>query len=362
MDERVVRFRVGVMVLATGFITAILVLLFGDFSSFGQSNYKVYIAFPQAPGVTRDTPVRKSGILIGRVSSVDFADQEQQDRGFNVIITAKINKGVELRENENCQVGSSILGGDAVLQFIPSGDRNRPKGLLGDGDVVAGVVTPDPLQVFSNLEGSLTEAIVSVARTSDEVGRLAGRLGDLLGNNDEQFTRIVNKTELTLDKIRSAVESTNEVLSDPMVKENLKRAVSDLPEVLQEMKTTISGVKNTLQLVDNNLKNVEGLTKPLGDRGTQIINNIENSTAKLDLVLSEMGNFSKKLNDSEGSLGQLLNNPDVYQQLNSAITNVNDITRQLKPIVRDVRVFTDKVSRHQGSILREALHPSSGIK
>ena len=73
MDERVVRFRVGVMVLATVFITAILVLLFGDFSTFGQSTYTVYIAFPQAPGVARDTPVRKSGILIGRVSSVPIS-------------------------------------------------------------------------------------------------------------------------------------------------------------------------------------------------------------------------------------------------------------------------------------------------
>ena len=249
-----------------------------------------------------------------------------------------------------------------MLQFVPSGDTARKHTVLVDGDAVPGLTPPNPLQVMEKLEGGLTIAIRSVADTSDQVGRLAGKLSDLLGNNDEQFTRIVNKTELTLDKIRAAVESTNEVLSDPVVKANLKKAISELPEVLGEMKNTIGGLKNTLQLVDNNLKNVEGLTKPLGDRGTQIINNIETSTARLDAVLSEMGNFSKRLNDNEGSLGQLLNNPDIYQKLNSALTNVDDITRKLKPIVSDVRVISDKLARHPGMLIRDALKPNSGIK
>lgn len=362
MDERVVRFRVGVMVLATGFITAILVLLFGDFSNFGQSTYAIYIAFPEAPGVTRDTPIRKSGILIGRVSNVVFADQEQQDRGFNVIVTARINGKYELKANENCQVNNSILGGETVLEFVPSSDRSRPTTRLVDGDVAPGVVTPNPLQVFANLESSLTEAIVSVAKTSDQVGRLAGRLGDLLGNNDEQLGRIVNKTELTMDKLRQAVESTNDLVSDPVIKENLKKTIAELPEVLQEMKTTVGGVKNTLQLVDNNLKNVEGLTKPLGERGSQIISNIENSTAKLDTVLQEFSSFSSRLNSQEGTLGQLMNNPDVYQQLNSAAANINCLTRDLKPILRDVKIISDKLARDPSRVVSGVLFPPSGIK
>jgi phospholipid/cholesterol/gamma-HCH transport system substrate-binding protein len=192
--------------------------------------------------------------------------------------------------------------------------------------------------------------------------RLAGKLGDLLGNNDEQLSRIVEKTELTMDKLRQAVESTNDLVSDPVIKENLKKSIAELPQVLQEMKNTIGGVKNTLQLVDNNLKNVEGLTKPLGERGTQIISNIENSTAKLDAVLTEMSSFSKKLGSSEGTLGQLMNNPDVYQQLNSAVTNINCLTRDLKPIVRDVRVISDKLARDPSRIISGVIRPPSGIK
>ncbi len=67
------------------------------------------------------TPVRKSGILIGRVTKVDFA----QEGGVNV--TAEINEGVTLYRSEVPQVTGSLLGGDVVIQFIK---RTRPPALI----------------------------------------------------------------------------------------------------------------------------------------------------------------------------------------------------------------------------------------
>ena len=67
MDERVMQFRVGVMFLATLIITGILLVMFGKLPRLHRRNYPVQVRFDDAGGVTKDTPVRKSGILIGRV-------------------------------------------------------------------------------------------------------------------------------------------------------------------------------------------------------------------------------------------------------------------------------------------------------
>src|SRR5688500_10818822 len=75
MDQRIAQFRVGVMVLATLCITVILVLLFGQMPTMMNKNYTVVIHCLNAPGVTADTPVLKSGIPIGRVSNVAFAKE-----------------------------------------------------------------------------------------------------------------------------------------------------------------------------------------------------------------------------------------------------------------------------------------------
>jgi hypothetical protein len=54
----------------------------------------------------------------------------------------------------------------------------------------------------------------------------------------------------------------------------------------------------------------------------------------------------------------LLNNPDLYHQANSAVANLNDLTKELKPIVSDVRTFTSKIARHPNQLIFR----SSGAK
>jgi phospholipid/cholesterol/gamma-HCH transport system substrate-binding protein len=343
------RFRIGVVALATILVTVILVLMIGGGPSLMQGTYPLDVYFEEAPGVAKDTPVRKFGIRIGRVSNVGFAGGDKT----GAIVTVEINDGVDILDNETFRIDRGVLG-DAVLEVITAAhpEENEP-GLL------KGEVRPDPLEIVANLEGGLGRALNSLADTSDDIGELATRVNDLLGNNEEQVVRIVNKLEQTIDRLSSTVASTDELLSDPVLKENLKRSISDLPEVLTDAREAIGGLKTALAGVDRNLANLEGLTRPLGERGGQLVANLENTLAKLDNVMTDISAFSEGLNNSEGSLGMLMNNPDVYQQLNEAATRVNDLTKQLGPILDDARVFTDGLARHG---LNGVLKKNSGTK
>jgi phospholipid/cholesterol/gamma-HCH transport system substrate-binding protein len=155
------------------------------------------------------------------------------------------------------------------------------------------------------------------------------------------------------------VASTDELLSDPVLKENLKRSISDFPEVLTDAREAIGGLKTALSGVDRNLANLEGFTRPLGERGSMLVANLESSTTKLDKVLSDMQAFSAGLSNTNSSLGMLMNSPDVYQQLNEAATNINQLTRDMRPILADARIFTDKLARHG---LNGALKRDTGTK
>ncbi|MEO2021361.1 MAG: MlaD family protein, partial [Pirellulaceae bacterium] len=74
MDERVLKFRVGVVVLTATIVTAILIVMFGAIPDFTGTYYQLNIEFPAAPGVGRNSPVLKSGVPIGRVTDVDLQD------------------------------------------------------------------------------------------------------------------------------------------------------------------------------------------------------------------------------------------------------------------------------------------------
>lgn len=348
------RFRVGVVALATILVAVTLVLLIGGAPSVLHGTYPLEVKFIEAPGVAQDTPVRKFGIRIGKVTSVGFAEDDS-----GAIVTVEIDSTVKLRKDENFRIDRGVLG-DAVLEVVKDESvAFVPDAYLDAGDVLEGSVRPDPLAIVANLEGGLTDALASIATTSNEIGELATRVNDLLGNNEEQVVRIVGKMEQTIDRLAGAVASTDELLSDPVLRENLKRSISDLPEMLADAREAIGGLKTALAGVDRNLANLEGFTRPLGERGSVLVGSLESSITKLDAVLSDLSGFSEGLNNTEGSLGQLMNNPDVYQNLNEAATNINQLTKELRPILNDARMFSDKLARHG---LNGALKRDTGTK
>lgn len=379
MNDRVVQFRVGVVVLATAIIAAILIVLFGDADSLWKSHKTIYIKFPSAPGLTVDSPVRKSGILIGRVGAVDFAPDGQ------ILVTIEVDRDVKLYRTDRARISTSLLG-DATLEFVPTFTPDEPPepgllrsaeplgqnpilpavalvtlaqaqaplqppapneqpALLQEGDVIQGEVIPSPTEVMVNLEGKIGAAADSLSLAGRRVDQLAGRLNSFLEQNDGQFNRILAKSEVALDSFNRTMGAFDELLGDEQLRENLRRSLADLPLLLDDTRAAMLGVQQAAALADENLNNLRGFTGPLGERGDEMVAKIESGVTNLDELLAQLAAFSRTINESEGSMGQLINNPDLYQNLNRAALNIRGVSEQLQPIVHDVRVFTDKIAR-----------------
>jgi phospholipid/cholesterol/gamma-HCH transport system substrate-binding protein len=368
MNERVVQFRVGVMVLATVFITAILVVLFDGFPNLVEGPYTLYIDFPEAPDISVGTPVRKSGILIGRVSKVQFAE-DLDPTMEGVVVTVQIDANRTIRRNEMPKCSKELLGG-SYIQFVPARGRKSSKPakanaspMLQPDEMIEGETSTDALQVISQLQGSLAGALRSVAKTSDEIGLLSGQVNDLLRNNNEQFVRVVNKAETALDTIQETAKNANLLVGDPALRNNVFAAAAEFPRTVTRMNEALGRIQNTFESADRNFRNVEGLTKSLGDRGPQLVQNLESAAAGINELVRDVNLFTRALNSPEGTVGKLLKDDELYQQVNQTIANVNQIMCELQPIINNAKVFSDKLARHPEALgVRGALRPSSGIK
>jgi hypothetical protein len=94
-----------------------------------------------------------------------------------------------------------------------------------------------------------------------------------------------------------------------------------------------------------NLDNIANFTKPLGERGPQLVDNLDGSLANINQLLEQLVTFTDNLNSRQGSLGRLLNDPALYLRLERTLGNAEDITARLKPIMDDIRIFSDKIAR-----------------
>ncbi len=355
MNDRTVQFRVGVMVLATAIIAGILIVLFGDLPSLVQGNYPIRMRFLDARGVSTGTPVRKNGILVGRVTDVTL-----DERG-GVMVMADIDSHVPLYRDEQPRISGSLLG-DAEISLVP-GRVVPPRTRLQPDDVLEGIVVRDPIEAFSTLEPKLSTALDSLVAASETVSKLAVTIDKTLLGDDDRFDKLIGKTEKALDDFSLAMTGVNDIIGDEAARRRMKESIGMLPDVLGDLRTAVKGIGATVDSADRNLRNLEGLTRPLGERGEQIVTRLDSTIGRLDEVLLQASGFVKSLNESEGTLGRLVRDPKLYEELSATVSNVNRISRELRPIINDVRVFSDKIARHPESLgVRGALDRRPGLK
>ena len=358
MNDRIKQFRVGVVVLATSIIGAILVTLNGPTSTEWipglDKHYQVTIELQQAPGIGPNTPVRKNGLLIGRVADVE----DLQD---HVAVKANIDAGRLLYANYHVQLRTTLLG-DATLEFVaePVPPGTPP---VGADAVFKGNLAPNPLDAITNLEGKLDSMIDSLKQAGDEVGKLAKTVNEAIGPDPEagRVPKLLDTAERSMADLSKAAQTFDKFFGDP----ELMSTVREARLTMGDVRDVAEAVQSPIEAIDRNLKNLEGLTEPLGRNGEQVSQSLIDGLNGLARIVEDVTVLVDALNSRNGTIGRLIHDPAVYDNLNRLLCNsnqvvlrINDLTLRLRPVVDDVRIFSDKIAREPGRIVGGAVNPS----
>ena len=109
-------------------------------------------------------------------------------------------------------------------------------------------------------------------------------------------------------------------------------------------------MSGTFASLEQNMRNVEGLTKPLGERGETLVGEAADSMHKLNLLTENLLRFSQQVNDQRRLAGRLLHDKELYMRVSHLVANIDDLTRDLKPILNNVAIFSDKIARHPSDL------------
>jgi phospholipid/cholesterol/gamma-HCH transport system substrate-binding protein len=285
--------------------------------------------------------------------------------------------------------------GDATIDFVTTAS-NVPPQALSDGAVIPGVVDPQPLEAIAKL-GDLQQDFARASRAlegaGNEVAVLARRVNNAFGDETEEgrVTRLLDTTERAMSQFANTMTSINEIIGDepapgaapppvngqpappagqqPIDGQQLRRRVrqglNELPEAVREARVTMQQFRGTLELADKNLRNLEGFTEPLGQKGEEIATALIEAIQGLDALVRDFTTLTNALNNREGTIGRLIHEGQVYENLNRLMFNANEVlcridvfVKSLRPIRDDVRAFTDKVGREPGRLIGGAVNPS----
>jgi phospholipid/cholesterol/gamma-HCH transport system substrate-binding protein len=150
--------------------------------------------------------------------------------------------------------------------------------------------------------------------------------------------------------------------------DHVHRAAKRIDEFTQDMYREDKDHHNTLFYIQKAAKGMGSLTTDLDRFTGDLYRDLyekkdETGRTTVEHMSRAAKGWDDMVNDHNGSLFQMVHNPDLYNNLNRAAGNINDLTVQFQPIVHDMRVFSDKIARHPETLgVRGAIKPSLGNK
>lgn len=365
--ERQLQFRIGLLVMVAMAIGGWLVYEFGDLRQFAQKRYALAIHFESAAGLYPTAPVTFSGLTVGSVRLI----QLDEKRG-GVLVSVNVREGVAIPVDSRAVIVRSILGETAVE--ITAG---RAREIVKAGSRLDGQLAVDPLEMVQRMEGRAVEVLASLTATSQEWQLVAKNLNSLmetergnLGVVVERAAESLGEFTTTMTHVNDLLKSANKVVGDPEAQQALHDTLVAMPQLVNETQRTISetrgAVASTRSVLDNvnkNLVNLSQVTEPVGKRGEQMVAKLDSSLTNLDQLMSELNRFARLVNTKDGSLQKFASDPSLYDNLDRSSQSLAVLLRNVEPVLRDLREFSDKVARNPELLgVGGAVRPSTGLK
>jgi ABC-type transporter Mla subunit MlaD len=376
MTEHGMRFRIGLFVLLALVLLAALVTLFGSLPSFFKQYHEYTVTFTDAPGVTPGTPVRRSGVRVGEVKTVDL-DHESGEVKVQILL----ERPYKLRRHEHPTLVQGLLGSDASIDLVPDGkaDKDQPadRTPLEPGAAVAGERHPS----VGTLLSRAAEVMPTTGDTFHQVKQSLQRfeeLGPLLEETIKEYRELARATRAavpeirqtntevcglakaahdsvpglnqTNDEVRELAKAVREVIpelrrTNDEVCELVKAARTSVPglnqtndevrelakavrETVPELRRTNEGIQTAVQNWGRVGDRVDGLLETNQDRLVKTVDNLNETLVRLSAMFNE---------DNQRNLALLL------QNVRASSEGLQSITHETDEMLKESRLTMHKV-------------------
>ena len=365
--ERQLQFRVGSLVILATSVCIALVIRFGDTQQLLKKRYPLTIHLENSAGLYPAAPVMLSGLAIGSVRQIEL---DLNHGGVNVQI--EVQEKIRLPIDSRVVVTKSLMG-EAAVEFV----RGKDTDYLEPGSEVLGMAGSDPLAMLQRLETRTLDTLTAFAATGQEWQLVAKNLNTLMDTEKGHLDQVVEQLAASLHEFSNTmkvanqmVTAANEIVADPASQRAIKETLTALPKLVGSTKATIDETRHavaaTRQVLDGmnrNLVNLSQVTEPVGKRGEQMVAKLDSSLTNIDMLLTELNRFARVVNQKDGTLQKFIANPSLYDNLDRSSQSMVVLMRNLEPIMRDMKEFSDKIARNPELLgVGGAVRPSSGLK
>jgi phospholipid/cholesterol/gamma-HCH transport system substrate-binding protein len=328
--------RVGLLTIFAGFA-----LLYLSFKTAGMTIFQrgeamsFTIYFNSVAGIEERAKVKLSGVEIGYISNIDLADNSKAK------ITVSLTRVADIRTDARATIRTAGLLGERYIELV-QGKLTSP--LLKNGETLT---RAEDVAEISEMMGKLSDAMDDIkAITKSLRNTLATAEGEeslknILKNIDmasANLEAILDENRVTLKNTISNFSTISQSFakSAPELAENLDRMASGLRGIIEDNRANLTtGIANIKDISAE----FGGMLKENRENLKTTMDNVARASEKMDSLISSVKNASSsiesvasKVEKGEGTVGKLMTDEAVYDNLNSTLVGAKKFLTKAEEI------------------------------
>lgn len=269
-------------------IVGILIMYFGINFLKGMNlfstNNTYFITFDDIQGLGASTPIYADGYKVGTVDGLEYDYKENGP----IKVKVDIIKDLRIPQGSKAEIVKDLMGNLQVNLLL----ANNPRERVEPGGIIPGAVN---------------------------------------GGMMDKAASLVPVVEKMLPKLDSILTSVNALLANPALAaslHNVETITSNLTVSTRELNTLMAGlnkqVPGMIGKANGVLDNTNRLTANLASL------DVQGTLNKVNQTLESAHQFTEKLNSNQGSLGLLMNDTKLYDNLTSTMGHADSLVIDLK--------------------------------
>ncbi|MFV0531390.1 MAG: MlaD family protein [Flavobacteriales bacterium] len=272
----------------------------------------LYAVYEDVHGLQETKPVTINGMKVGHIDNIDFTD----DDSGKLLVQMTINTDFKFDKNTKAIIYEPGLMSGAEVKLEMS-RKDKP---VKDGDYIIGEVESGMLSILAKEATPLKQKLENVLASIDST--LVMVRGLVTPENKKSIANLVRNLDQTILSFNQMAKSVRTTVSKfDNTAQSFNGLALEAKGLISENRTKLA---STLTNLDSTMHNFNHVAEDLNHA------DLDQTIAKLDQSLNNLNNIMSGIQKGEGSLGKLVKDEAVYNNLNHA-------TKELELLLRDMK-------------------------